>query len=199
VVQAVLQRLDMEVPISFYPWARAYQLAQQRQNTIIYSIVRMEERENLFEWVGEVTRHNASFYKLKHNTGISTISALEDAKPYKVGVYLNDAIHMYLVRNGFTNLDVATDSRLNLKKLLSGRIDLIAMDDAAFSFQMQREDVQIDAFDRMLSIEEMSGSLYMAFSKGSDPALISKFKRALEEIKAEGLYYQIQRKYFPLG
>jgi len=44
VVQAVLAETGLEAEIQFYPWARRYIMAQNRTNTLIYSMARIQER-----------------------------------------------------------------------------------------------------------------------------------------------------------
>ncbi|MDX7833812.1 hypothetical protein SJS03_21745, partial [Aeromonas dhakensis] len=40
--------------IQLLPWARAYQMAQYDPNTVIFSMIRLPEREALFHWVGPI-------------------------------------------------------------------------------------------------------------------------------------------------
>lgn len=54
VVQAVLKEVGMSAPIQSMPWARAYDIALNSENTLIYSITRTRQRENLFKWVGDI-------------------------------------------------------------------------------------------------------------------------------------------------
>nr|BFE97768.1 hypothetical protein GCM10020185_83040 [Pseudomonas brassicacearum subsp. brassicacearum] len=58
VVQAVLKEVGMDAPIHSMPWARAYELALNESNVLIYSIVRTPAREPLFP-VGRQHRPDA--------------------------------------------------------------------------------------------------------------------------------------------
>ena len=49
VVRAVLKELGMNSEIKSYPWARAYEMALKQENVLIYSILRISEKENLFK------------------------------------------------------------------------------------------------------------------------------------------------------
>jgi polar amino acid transport system substrate-binding protein len=40
--------------IRWYPWARAYRIAQKEKNTAIFSILRSKEREELFDWTCKI-------------------------------------------------------------------------------------------------------------------------------------------------
>ncbi|WP_419903347.1 substrate-binding periplasmic protein [Kiloniella sp.] len=198
VIQAVLQEIDVQAEINFYPWARAYKIAQQRKNHLIYSIVRIPEREEQFQWVGKIAPYSTSLYKLKSNTNIK-VHTLSDAKNYLVGVSREDVITTYLRRKGFVTFDISNHDSINIKKLLSGRVDLIAYDDASFVYIVRSMGLDLSKFEKINPLLELSGSLYMAFNKNSDTELVNKFRAGLQSIKENGLYDEIQRRYFLLN
>lgn len=194
VVQAVLQQLKLDVDIEFYPWSRAYELAQTEKNILIYSIARIPERESLFQWVGTVAPYTTSLYKLKANKEIK-INTLEQAKQYEIGLSLNDVIVTYLQRHQFPSLKILSTGLLNIRMLANDRIDLIAYDEASFSYALQEEGLEAALFEKAYHIDELSDQLYMAFSPRSDKALVKVFTQALQAIKENGTYELIQNKY----
>lgn len=195
VVQAVLKEAGLEASITFYPWARAYATAQVRENTLIYSIARIPEREEMFEWVGVVAPYRTSFYKLKENDKVR-INSIEEAREYRVGVSLEDVILTYLKGQGFDDLQVSEKDLLNVRMLARGRLDVIAYDEAAFPRLVQREGYDLLDFERVYRLEDLTGDLYIAASPGTDPAIVKKLKAGLEAVKASGLYDEIHKKYF---
>ncbi|GAA0783760.1 transporter substrate-binding domain-containing protein [Roseibium denhamense] len=194
VVEAVLQKIGFDAKIEFLPWARAYLTAQNRKNTLIYSIGRIPEREDLFEWVGVIAPFNTSLYTRADNTGVS-IASLNDAKRYSIGVSVKDVIYQYLDGEGFKQLDVVGEDVLNIRKLALGRIDIIAFDEASFNYRVALEGMDMGTFRRVYRLEEISGSLYMAFSKTSDPELVAAFREGLAAIRSDGTYEQILARY----
>ncbi|MEH6629717.1 MAG: transporter substrate-binding domain-containing protein [Halopseudomonas aestusnigri] len=198
VIQAVLKEIKTEAIFKFYPWARAYKIAQQEKNYLIYSIVRIPERENKFQWVGMIAPYSTSLYKLKANSNVS-VRSLSDAQNYVVGVSREDVITTYLRREGFVSFDISNHDSINIKKLLSGRIDLIAYDDASFVHIVRSMGQDLIKFEKILSLSQLSGSLYMAFNKNSDNELVNRFRTGLQAIKENGLFEEIQNKYFLLN
>lgn len=198
VVQAVLEETGREAEISFFPWARSYRMALSTPNTLIYSIMRTQDREDLFNWVGGIAPYGVSFYSLADNTDIR-LTTLEDAMPLTVGVYLGDAKAEYLTQKGFENLSTVETDRLNLRQLLLGRIDLMVIDDTVIVDLMRSEGVSPDRVHRALPITDLSGHAYMAFNKDTDPALVEEFRKALGTIKANGVYDEILSKYLLLN
>ena len=65
-VRKVLERAGIDYSIKVYPWARAYSMALNDDDTLIFAIVRSGEREPLFNWVGQVApTDSCSFYITK--------------------------------------------------------------------------------------------------------------------------------------
>ena len=43
-----------EQAIAVYPWARGYNLIQNHPNSVLFSMIRTPEREQMFKWVGPI-------------------------------------------------------------------------------------------------------------------------------------------------
>ncbi|WP_189607134.1 substrate-binding periplasmic protein [Saccharospirillum salsuginis] len=196
VVQAVLDHAGVDADIDFYPWARAYQIAQAEPNTLIYSIALIPEREPLFEWIGVIAPYRTSFYKLKSNTDL-TIQSLEDARPYRIGVSQEDVIKTYLENRGFERFEITNDDDLIVRMLYFGRMELIAHDEAAMPIRVKAAGFDMALIERAYRIDDLTGSLYMAMHPDSDPDLIRALRDSLAAIKANGTYEAILSRYFP--
>ena len=195
VVKAVLDELELDISIDFYPWARSYNTALADKNVLIFSIARIPERENLFHWVGEIAPYRTSLYKLKRNKDVS-VEKIEDAKAYRIGVSREDVIQSYLENQGFTNLEVANQDALNIKKLLGNRISLLAYDEASFVHQIKESELDLSDFERVFRLDDLTGSLYMAFSRDTDLHTVEQFRSALQRITKNGILDKIQARYF---
>lgn len=194
VVKAVLEETGIESEIEFYPWARSYLMTQNGRNTLIYSIARIEEREDLFHWVGTIAPYRTSLYKLKTNDAV-TVRELDQAKNYYVGVSVEDVIFTYLKSKGFSKLEVAGRDVFNLRKLMLGRLDLVAYDEASFQHMLVNEEMDPSRFERVFRLEDLSGELYMAFGRDTDPALVTAFREGLQAVKDKGIYDEILTNY----
>jgi polar amino acid transport system substrate-binding protein len=197
VVKAVMKQINRKALIEFYPWARAYKIAQTEKNILIYSVARIAEREALFHWVGSIAPYKTSLYKLKSNESIQ-VNSIDQAKKYAIGVSPDDVTALYLQRHQFPLLKTAAKDLLNIRLLANNRIDLIASDEASFTQRIQDEGLSPSLFERVFRLEALSDQLYMAFSSGSDVNLVAEFKGGLETIKLNGTYDLILQKYFNL-
>ncbi|MDE1462668.1 substrate-binding periplasmic protein [Spartinivicinus poritis] len=195
ILLAVLEEAELKPQISIYPWARAYDLALNTKNFMIYSIARIPERENLFQWVGAIAPYKTSLYKLQERTDIN-IQSLEDAKRYSIGCSISDVITTYLEKQGFSDLKIVSNDTQNLRKLLLGRVDLIAFDEASFVYNIKKEGLTIRKYTRVYRLEDLSDELYIAFNKDSDTTLVKKVRNALITIQKKGIIQLIHKKYF---
>ncbi|WP_170230633.1 substrate-binding periplasmic protein [Roseibium hamelinense] len=190
VVTAVMEAAGLSAPIRFQPWARSYHLALSRPNTLIFSIARTPERENQFIWIGQIAPYGSSLFKRSSDRSVQ-VDTLDDARAYQIGVYLSDVKHQYLLSEGFTRLEPVDHDLLNIRKLAKGRIDLVASDDAFFSYIIRQEGFEPADFERVLKLPGLGGQLYMAMSLGSDPDVVQALTQGLDALKASGRHREI--------
>ena len=193
VVKAVITEAGLTAEFRFVPWARAYKTAERVPNTLIYSIARIPEREDAFIWVGEIAPYRTSLYKLTLSDHVQA-ATIAQARNYRIGVSVEDVIYTYLKREGF-KLEVVGSDQLNIRKLVAKRLDVIAYDEASFVYAVQQNGYQLDQFQRILRLDELSGSLYMALNKDSDPKLAERLTAALQQVHEKGVYRQINAEF----
>jgi polar amino acid transport system substrate-binding protein len=194
VVRAVLNELGMDSEIKVYPWARAYKIALEQENVLIYSILRITEREKLFKWVGKIAVSEMCLFKIKERKDIQ-ISSLEEAKKYKIGVTRETAPHQYLLDKGFDLKEVVKSDDLSIKKLVKGRIDLMPYYEVPFLYKVKNMGYDPELFEKAYFIKDASEDLYMAFSNSTADDIVEKFSKALEKIKADGTHDKIMKEY----
>jgi polar amino acid transport system substrate-binding protein len=199
VVQAVLKEAGVQAPIQSMPWARAYDIALNSENVMIYSITRTPQREKLFKWVGIVAPTHW-FLFARSGSGIR-LNTLDDARKYQIATVNEDAGEQYLVGKGFVigkNLQSSSKYELNYEKLRLRRVDLwIANELNALYLVRQAGDDSGDAVTRVLALPELGsgGGLDIAFSLKTPDATVERFRKALQAIKRNGTYDTLQRKW----
>lgn len=197
IVQATLDEANIEYTIRLGVWKGIYARAKSEANILIYTLVRNEEREQKFEWIGPIAERQQSFYSLSSRDDI-VINRLEDARPYRIGLQASDAITQELRASGFnehnSHLKIFPKRVLTYRMLLAGRIDLITGNALATKYQLQLENIPLDRIKPVFQIS-VPGAYYMAFKKGSNPQLIRAVRKGFEGIKAQGKLQDIHRKY----
>ncbi|MDP2369690.1 substrate-binding periplasmic protein [Rhodoferax sp.] len=185
VVELTLNRAGLtDYKVNLYPWARSYDMALKTPNVLIYLIARTAARENQFHWAGEIMKIQYHLYRLKQTP--LTITDLESAKRFRIGVMRDDVRHQYLAAKGFGRLIVSAQSIDNFKKLLSGQVDLVPLttDDASSLCGQTRFDCA--GLERVMTLDEASTGLYMAFSLATSQAVVQRTKAAFDKLKVEG-------------
>lgn len=189
IVKAVLEEANIDYDIRVFPWVRAYNMALEDKNVLIYSIARSQKREALFHWIGAIIPFSVYLYKLKEPG--PQIDSLEEAKKYRVGVIREGFRHHFFLKKGFIegqNLHPVNDFIQNIWKIQAGRIDLLPFDELGFQAKAEFNNVDINNFEKIYKIEEMSTHLYLAFSKQTSPKLVEKLRKALENVQKSNRY-----------
>ncbi|MEE9606075.1 MAG: SpoIIE family protein phosphatase [Candidatus Scalindua sp.] len=114
---------------------------------------------------------------------------MDDAKKVKsIGVYKDDFGELLLKKKGFKNLDSVLDNKLNVNKLVEGKIDLWIINELTGK-HMAMDAGFADAIEKVYEVQK--DYMYIAFSKSTPDSVIEEWRNALNKIKADGTYAQI--------
>ncbi len=192
VMAVLVKRLGHPDNTKVLPWSRAYNLIQNKDGMILFSMTRTEARESLFKWVGPVASNQWVFFA-KKGSGVQ-INSLDDArKVKKIGTYKDDAAELFLKEQGFTNTESVVDDLSNVKKLAAGRIDLWIVGHLQGLYKAKTVAGDTSAFEKVFDVKDTQ--LYIAFSKNTRDAVIEKWQAELDKMKTDGTYDAILKKY----
>lgn len=198
IVRATLAKAGIQADIRIYPWARAYWMATEQPNVLIYTLARSPEREELFKWIGPIVPPiRAALFKLKERTDI-VLTSLDDARQYQIGVVQNDGGHQILLQYGFEdekNLFTVTKGDQNIRKLLAGRIDLMFSDSLFVTMKAKELGLPVEQIEEAFLAMEVEN--YMAFSRQTPDDVVERVRTAFEQLKADGAVEAIITKYMP--
>jgi polar amino acid transport system substrate-binding protein len=194
-IKVLQKRTGIEGKFVMYSWPRAYEMAQTDKDVLLYQMTYSEERARLFQLVGPIMQDTECFWKLKARKNIA-VKELNDAKQYRIGVVRGAFTRGYLLERGFEegkNIETVHDDDLNVKKLASGRIDLMFLTEKNFMDRVTNLGYKPDDFENVITV--FHNYSYLGFSKQTSPDVVSKFARELEAIKKDGSYYRIMGSY----
>ncbi len=182
--------------ISFYPWARGYEMLKGGVGDILLPMCMTSERSALFKFVGPVFWDDVYFYRRKGSS--IDLKGLDDARKVgKIAVTRFDVYHQNLVAMGYTNLDVSSAQKCDFLKLMRGRVDLVPMGRKAISYFFEHNpELDLNQLERV-GPSVFFTTNYIAFALKTPDELILKWQAALDELKAEGEWQKIADKYFP--
>ena len=191
-VKEIQRRVGSQEQIQVYPWARAYKMALEDENVILFGMTHTKVRQDKFKWVGPLATKR-DILVAKKGSGIK-IKDLEDAKKVKrIGTLRDDTRGRLLKRHGFTNLEPVSDEQLNAKKLALGRIDLWAYKIPGLRTVCDLAGVDYTEFEEVCHLRE--SNLMIAFSKKTSDSIVQKWRDAFNEILADGTIMQIRKKW----
>ncbi|MFB2659578.1 substrate-binding periplasmic protein [Shewanella mangrovisoli] len=194
VVQEIQKRVNNQDPIKVVPWARGWKIMTEQANTVLFTMTRTPEREQLFSMIGPVAVGTTNFYALKNSQ--LNISSIDDAKQAKaIGVYRSSVEEQLLMDHGLTNLAPSSTPLLSAKQLMKRRIDLWCNANLTAPSILAEAGASIDDVKSLYTIS--ANHLYIAFSKGTPSEEIDKWKEALISIKADGTFAQIYHHWLP--
>lgn len=197
IVKQLLSITGDKATIEGHNWARAYKMAQEQPNVMIFSITRNHIREKQFHWVGMIDKLDSHLWRLKSRTDIN-ISTLAHAKQYSVAVPKGDIQHQILKDKGFKEsekLVVVTRYSQSLRMLLLERVDLIIGNTMVLKDKLSPLGHNFDQLHPVLEIRNNIGDIYIAFSLATPIEQVQKYRDALKLIKHNGIHQRIIDKY----
>lgn len=178
----------VDIAFAELPWARALAISKAAPDVCAIPASMTPERESLFSWVGPVYRSDWKFFTLAES-GIA-VNSLQDARQYRVGVQNGSSQEKFLVEAGGFNLDAVSSDELNLKNLITKRIDLWAISaEVPWQYVKKTQTKIIPLFTFR------SGPVGVACNLRSDFMKISKMRSALSTLQANDKISEIVERF----
>ncbi len=196
VARAALEPQGYRVSIRFVSWPRAVHDSKIGTYDGLYLPLKNREREADYLFSEPITQVKTGFLKLK-NIHIRYVK-LEDLNKYTIGTLCDYSYSPEFDMANYLKKEEVCREDLNFRKLLSGRIDLMAVHIPSAEYLMnsvltEEEISKIEFMDPPLSVS----SLYLAVSRVLPDAeqRIRDFNRGLERIRADGTFGKILEKH----
>jgi ABC-type amino acid transport substrate-binding protein len=202
IVRKIAGDLDTKTDIQLVPWSRALDLTQRNKNSLIYSIYRVPERENLFKWVGPIYQVDTMLWGIQQRD--LPIKSIEDAKKFKITVQANSAYAIALENLGFSKDKLIMDyAQTDIKMVLRQQADLVPL--SIFSIgKLNTQAIEFSQSPRGKSGPVVqwkayallsTANLYLAFNKETPDEVIAAWQSELNTLKKSPLYRSLERTY----
>ena len=186
IISEALSRSGVTAEMEVTKWSRAISLAEQEADTCVFTTARTPEREDRFNWAGPM--YSEAIYLIQKPGANGGVSSVEEALTKKVGTQTGDFAVALLDRLGATDVDLAPDAEMTLKKLGAGRVDyMVALQSAA--------DVAIQEHGFEIAMEISRNEFFLACSKTTDPVVVAKMDMAIDSILEDGTQAAFIAKY----
>jgi polar amino acid transport system substrate-binding protein len=192
IVKEIQRRVGSHEQIKVFPWARAYKMALEDENVVLFGMTHTKVRKDKFKWVGPLATKR-DILVAKKGSGI-IINSLEDAKKVKrIGTLRDDTRERLLKSHGFTNLEPVSDEQKNAQKLVLGRIDLWTYKKPGLRTVCELAGVDHNEIEEVYHLREIE--LMIAFSKKTSDSIVQKWRDAFNDMLADGTLMQIRKKW----
>jgi polar amino acid transport system substrate-binding protein len=183
--QVLLMMKEINVPytIEMMPWARAIALAESEPLHCVFTTAHIPEREKLFKWVEPIAVGRN--FMVSHKNSEIKVGTIEEAKAYIVGTQRNDYTQTLLENEGFPKIDLATDLKLTLKKLVTKRIDLMPISEQHY-IELQEKGEELEA-QFVFSEQKFA----IACNADFPQELLARMQGALDKLIADGTQAEI--------
>lgn len=183
-VRKVLARAGFEYDIELYPWPRAYRMAQERKNLLIYAMVKTPAREKIFQFVGQVMEGDKMYFFGNKGREDIKLNSVEDAKAFRIATSQDSAMMAFLRDRDFPEISAVYDIQLGFKQLRYGRVDLVLTSAVNVAAHVRSGDIakgSVVPYGWALDAEP-----HMAFSPQTDPAVVARMRQAYESLVQDG-------------
>lgn len=185
--------LDLQV----LPWVRAVQQAEASPTGVLFSLTRTPEREAQFQWVGPIAQRRILIYKLAGRSDLA-LAHWRDVGGARIGVVRDSAADRALQAAGLRpgiELEQGLDDATNLRKLLAGRMEYVALLDWAAAWNLRQMRLPYGALQPVLE-QDASKSYWYGLRPDADPALVRRLQAALDALRRDGRYARLRQQYF---
>lgn len=188
VLDLILKKMNSKLSINdvkLLPWARAYNMAQNKERTVLFGMTRRPAREKMFKWVGPVAVSKNSIIARKDKN--IKIENLTDLNNYRIAVVKDAVGELILTNAGVPKgklLQIAgTDASNRCAKMLNiGKADLWSYDEITAKWIIRSLGHNLDDFQVVYSFPK-SKDMYIAFHKNTPDSLIDKCQQIFNGLK----------------
>ncbi len=169
--------------ISVLPWARAYNTALNNADTCVYTTMRTPKREPHFRWIGPLV--NTEKVLMSAGNSRLEIHSVKEVRRYTVGVVIDDVCRDILRNKGVPEekIEPAPSALSNLRKLVRGRVDLVAYDELTLRYVAKENGINPDSLHSEHVLGK--GDHYLACNPDTNATALRRLQEALEKLRRQ--------------
>ncbi|SEG52829.1 substrate-binding periplasmic protein [Marinobacterium lutimaris] len=198
IARALCREMERECELRQVAWSELIpEMEAGRVDFTVASMAKTDERARRVDFT--------DYYYRSHSTFAGDPSRFSDVSPQALAGFRlatgRDTIQAEFLQNHYPNSEIILTDDLpqTLELLKSGKADLALSDTInLLDFLQQPESIQFDYIGEPLQAEELHSKAHIAVRKGEDK-LLRDLNEALEDIRLDGSYERINRKYFPFS
>lgn len=184
VLEILFEELNIDLTrtdIVLTDWYNAYERVQNEEGTVLFSMVRNDDRESLFKWLGPIAPHKEVIVA-RAGSGVKILTD-EDLNQYTIGVIRGYPSYGLLRDKGVDPGHIIEYNTINelFEALISDEIRCISYSEQAI--QLILGGMGENPADYQTAYTVQVDQLYFAFNLSVSNALIDLFQETLDEFK----------------
>ncbi len=196
-LKEIFQRMKTPMEIELMPWARAVKMIRRGQADALFPFFKNEERLKFTDYPESFTEEPVALFVIKESP-IQWNGDLRQLSQYRFGRvrgYSSGSTFDQALEDGIIQLDETSSTRLNIKKLLLERFEIMIENKYVALYELQK----MNAAKNIRELEPLiqNNLAYLGFSKKRNHKVtIDKFNTTLREMKEDGSYQKIIDNFF---
>ncbi|RED53496.1 amino acid ABC transporter substrate-binding protein (PAAT family) [Aestuariispira insulae] len=191
VVREVFRRLDEDIEIQSFPWARSLKMVELGNADAIFTAYRTSEREAFLDYSSEVLMPQEVSLFVRNTSKIETYATLADLADQQFaarhGVSYGQAFDRAVTDGTIANIHRVSDGDTVIRLLMNGRADVVVFNRLGGIYRFRSLGVSDQV--RELQPPLQSVPSYIAFSKKNRLAnLRDRVDATLRAMKEDGTY-----------
>ncbi|WP_285420266.1 transporter substrate-binding domain-containing protein [Pseudomonas sp. efr-133-TYG-5] len=192
VVQALAEQTGDRIQLQQLPLLRALHVASETPNTGVFTVLRTDERDDRYQWVGPLVEMETALYA--HASRQPPVRSLREADRLgRITVPRKWLAYSYLQQQGLDNLYGVETPEQMMRLFSLGRTDFVVSDTLSCATLAREQGMEPGRLQYQLPL--MKQNTYIAFSRQTDPQQVARWQKALETLRDNGRLEQLRQRW----
>lgn len=196
-VQDASKTIPLEIKqIHFAPWNRAIKTTIETENTLFFSVSRTPEREDKFQWIGQVSPYKVGLYRLASGPQVSAKN-LKELKGYRFGSQVGSSFSELLATNGLDQVIPVEKGKEAIRLLHTHRVDFAPMVEASFHYRMQEYGYDPHEFVKVMNVTPLCQDLWLVTGNHTSASVVEALRNSYSKLQQQAYLDKLVAEFTP--
>ncbi|KAE9644890.1 transporter substrate-binding domain-containing protein [Pseudomonas sp. PB103] len=192
VVRALAEQTGDQIHLQQVPLLRALHLASEHPDTGVFTVLRTDERDNRYQWVGPLIEVETALYAQDNQH--PPVHDLREADAIgRITVPRKWLAYSFLQQQNLNNLYGVETPEQMMRLFSLGRTDFVVSDTLSIASLARGQGMEPGRLQYQIPL--MKQDTYIAFSLQTDPHRVARWQRALNKLRANGRLEQLRQRW----
>ncbi|MBH3404222.1 transporter substrate-binding domain-containing protein [Pseudomonas glycinae] len=192
VVHALATQTGDRIQLQQVPLLRALRIASDTPDTGVFTVLRTDERDDRYQWVGPLIEVETALYA-RDNLQPPVHSLREADHLGRITVPRKWLVYSYLQGQDLNNLYGVETPEQMMRLFSLGRTDFVVSDTWSKAALAREQGMEPGRLQYQIPL--MKQNTYIAFSPQTDPKQVARWQQALDALRADGRLEQLRQRW----